>query len=237
MKLPWIEPGDPLPAPSSALHEPNGLLAAGHDLSAERLAEAYRQGVFPWFTEGQPVLWWSPSPRMVLFVDEFKLSRSLLKTLRRLDREQHWQLTLDRAFARVMGECGSPRDGQDGTWITASMRAAYLELHRIGLAHSVEVWDGDELIGGLYGVSIGRMFFGESMFTRRTDASKVALAALVQMLRDADFHVIDCQQNTAHLASLGAREIARDDFLNFVSRLTAKPAPDWSGLRLSLPLA
>jgi leucyl/phenylalanyl-tRNA--protein transferase len=237
VNLPWIEPGQPLPPPSSALKEPNGLLAAGRDLGPERLAEAYRHGIFPWFSEGQPVLWWSPSPRMVLFVDEFKLSRSLAKTIRRVAREQRWQVTLDQAFARVMAGCASPRDEQDGTWITASMQGAYLQLHHAGLAHSVEVWENDALIGGLYGVSIGRMFFGESMFARRTDASKIALAALVHTLREADFRVIDCQQNTAHLASLGAREIAREEFLNFVSRLTARPAPDWSGLRLSLPLA
>lgn len=237
MTIPWIQPGEPLPDPERALREPNGLLAAGRDLGVARLTEAYRRGIFPWYSEGQPVLWWSPAPRMVLFVDEFVVSRSLRKTLRRLAREGRWRVTLDRAFERVMGECAGPRPGQDGTWITARMREAYAAMHRAGLAHSVEVWEGDALVGGLYGVSIGRMFFGESMFARRTDASKVALAALVRLLQRAGFRVIDCQQDTAHLASLGAREIDRKQFLQIVSLMTSMPAPDWPGLTVSLPEA
>jgi leucyl/phenylalanyl-tRNA--protein transferase len=217
------------------MREPNGLLAAGRDLSAGRLLEAYAQGIFPWFSDGQPVLWWSPDPRMVLFIDEFKISRSLAKTLRRLRAEGRWRVTKDAAFERVMRECAAPRPDQDGTWITDGIVAAYCALHALGLAHSVEVWSDDALIGGLYGVGIGRMFYGESMFARATDASKVALSALVSMLREADFRVIDCQQNTRHLASLGAREIGRSAFLRLVSTLTALPAPDWRGLSIEIP--
>jgi len=235
MALSWVEPDQPLPSPIHALRDPNGLLAAGRDLGAERLQEAYRKGIFPWYSRGQPVLWWSPDPRMVLFLDEFKVSRSLTKTLRRLRREAVWTVRLDTAFAAVMRECAAPRPDQDGTWITREILAAYTELHRRGLAHSVEVWRDDALVGGLYGVSLGRMFYGESMFARVPDASKVALAALVSLLRDAGFRVIDCQQNTRHLASLGAREIDRDQFLQSVSQLTAQPAPDWRSLRIEIP--
>jgi leucyl/phenylalanyl-tRNA--protein transferase len=235
MALAWVEPGQPLPAPSLALTEPNGLLAAGRDLSAKRLLEAYRNGIFPWYSRGQPVLWWSPDPRMVLFLEEFRVTRSFAKTLRRLRREGRWRLTLDAAFARVMRECAAPRPDQDGTWITRAIREAYGELHARGCAHSVEVWEGEALVGGLYGVSIGRMFYGESMFARAADASKVALAALVATLREAGFRVIDCQQNTPHLASLGAREIDRSVFLQLVSELTEQPAPDWTAFRIGIP--
>ncbi len=234
----WIQPGEPLPPASLALTEPNGLLAAGRDLSAERLLEAYSGGIFPWYSEGQPVLWWSPDPRMVLSLDRFKVSRSLTKTLRRLHRQECWTITLDRAFAQVMQACAAPRDNvSPGTWITPAIRSAYGELHRRGMAHSVEVWENDALIGGLYGVSIGRMFFGESMFARRTDASKTALAALVQTLRRLEFRVIDCQQNTGHLASLGAHEISRENFLEEVSALIRLPAPDWSSVEMEIPQA
>ena len=235
MTIPWVRPGDPLPDPACAMREPNGLLAAGRDLDAARLRDAYRRGIFPWYSQGQPVLWWSPDPRMVLFLDEFAVSRSLAKTIRRLARDGSWRLGMDQAFERVMLECAASRPGQDGTWITADIRRAYLELHREGFAHSVEVWSGDALIGGLYGVSIGRMFFGESMFARRTDASKIALAALVHTLLGAGFRVIDCQQNTAHLASLGAREIPREEFLQIVSVMTSMTAPDWGSLKIALP--
>jgi leucyl/phenylalanyl-tRNA---protein transferase len=235
--LRWIARNEPLPPASEALTEPNGLLAAGSDISAERLLEAYRKGIFPWYTAGQPVLWWSPDPRMVLHVDEFKQSRSLSKTLRRLHREQSWRLTLDTSFARVMRECAAPRPGQDGTWITGDVIAAYSALHDRGLAHSVEVWQDDALIGGLYGVSLGRMFYGESMFARVTDASKVALAAWVNTLRGLGFRVIDCQQNTDHLASMGAREIDRESFLKYVVELSSQQAPAWSGVQIGLPEA
>lgn len=230
--LPWVAPGQPLPPPAQAMREPNGLLAAGADLSGDRLLEAYTQGIFPWYSDGQPVLWWSPDPRMVLHLDEFKLSRSLTKTLRRLRRERSRTLTMDRAFTAVMRACAEPRPDQDGTWITDEIIAAYADLHRRGLAHSVELWDGERLVGGLYGVAIGRMFYGESMFARETDASKVALASWVQVLRGLDFRVIDCQQNTGHLASLGARELPRPDFLELVHALTRLPAPDWSAVRI-----
>jgi leucyl/phenylalanyl-tRNA--protein transferase len=233
--LTWVEPGRPLPPASRALAEPNGLLCAGRDLSAVRLLEAYRGGIFPWYTTGQPVLWWSPDPRMVLFLDEFKLSRSLAKTLRRARREGRWEVAMDRDFAAVMKACAAPRPDQDGTWITPQVIAAYVGLHRMGHAHSIEVREDGELVGGLYGVSIGRMFFGESMFARRPDASKCALSALVALLLDHEFTVIDCQQATSHLASLGGREIPRDVFLTRVAELTALPAPAWSAMSLSFP--
>ena len=234
--LTWIEPGQRLPHASHALKDPNGLLAAGRDLSPGRLLEAYRGGIFPWYSAGQPVLWWSPDPRMVLFVDEFEPPRSLVKTLRRLRRERLWTVWLDRDFEAVMRACAQPRPDQDGTWITPQIVSAYVGLHRAGHAHSVEVRDEDDtLIGGLYGVSIGRMFYGESMFTRRTDASKCALATLVALLREQEFSVIDCQQATSHLASLGGREIPRDTFLDRIEHLCAQSPPDWSSLKVDFP--
>jgi leucyl/phenylalanyl-tRNA--protein transferase len=234
--LTWVEPGQPLPPPESASDEPNGLLAAGRDLSARRLLEAYGQGIFPWYSEGQPVLWWSPDPRMVVFVDEFEPSRSLRKTLRRVDLTGSWRVTLDQAFVQVMTACAAPRPDQDGTWITRDIVKAYHALHQAGHAHSVEVWTGERLIGGLYGVSIGRMFFGESMFARVSDASKCAYAALVGMLRRLGFCMIDCQQSTGHLASLGAREIPRDEFLARVRRLCEMPGPQWQQVTIDWPV-
>jgi leucyl/phenylalanyl-tRNA---protein transferase len=233
--LTWIEPHQRLPSPRRALREPNGLLAAGRDLSPARLLEAYRKGIFPWYGDGQPVLWWSPDPRMVLFPEEFAPRRSLVKTLRRLRRDGTWRLSLDEAFADVMRACAEPRPGQDGTWITDDIRAAYVGLHGIGHAHSVEVWEGEALIGGLYGVAIGRMFYGESMFARRTDASKCAFSALVALLREQGFSMIDCQQATSHLASLGARQIARSEFLERVTQATKLPEADWQGLSIDFP--
>lgn len=235
MTLAWIEPHQPLPAAEHALSSPEGLVAAGRDLSARRLLEAYSNGLFPWYSAGQPVLWWSPDPRMVLFSQEFQPTRSLVKTLRRVKREGRWQVTLDLDFDRVMQECAAPRPDQEGTWITPEIRQAYGELHRRGLAHSIEIREDGALIGGLYGVSLGRMFFGESMFTRRTDASKCALAVLVQTLRTLEMPVIDCQQVTTHLASLGGRPIARRDFLDHVRTLVHQPAPDWTPLTLDFP--
>ncbi len=221
--LPWLHPSTPFPPLARALTEPNGLLAAGGDLSLPRLLEAYRLGIFPWFNPGEPVLWWSPDPRMVLFPDEFKLSRSLKKRLARAD----YDVRVDTAFTRVMRACAEPRDAGGGTWIGEPMIAAYGALHEAGYAHSFETWmrdeDGEHLVGGLYGVAIGRAFFGESMFSRKTDASKVALAHLVAHLERHAFGVIDCQMNTAHLASLGAREIARDAFSALLARLTVLP--------------
>jgi len=236
-RLAWVGPGDPLPDPSRAWREPNGLLAAGADLSAQRLLAAYRRGIFPWYSDGQPVMWWSPDPRMVLYLDEFKPSRSLAKVVRRARRAAHWRVTLDTCFERVLQACAMPRAGQDGTWITADIAAAYGALHRQGAAHSVELWQDGQLAGGLYGVSIGRMFFGESMFAHVSDASKVALWSLVELLREHEFSVLDCQQNTAHLASLGAREISRVSFLQQVAELAVQPGPHWRELDIELPHA
>lgn len=235
--LPWIAPDEPLPPAEFALREPNGLLAAGADLSADRLLEAYRQGVFPWYSDGQPVLWWSPDPRMVLPLRDFRISRSLVKVIRRVRRESRWRIDLNLDFAAVVRECAAPREPSGaGTWITADIAGAYSELHQRGYAHSVEVRDQDgALAGGLYGVSIGRMFFGESMFARAADASKIALFALVELLLAHGFRVIDCQQNTRHLASLGAIEIPRVAFLSEVADLVRQPPPDWSALRISFP--
>jgi leucyl/phenylalanyl-tRNA--protein transferase len=211
--IPWITAGSTFPPVESALAEPNGLLAAGDDLSAERLLDAYARGIFPWYSEGQPVLWWSPDPRMVLEVDAFRLPRSLAKVV----RNGGFEIRVDTAFGEVMKGCAkAPRPGQDGTWITPAAIAAYSGLHDRGNAHSIEAWRAGRLVGGLYGVSIGRMFFGESMFALERDASKVALVHLVAILRAKGFPIIDCQQETAHLASFGARPMHR---LQFVERL------------------
>ncbi len=233
--LRWIEPEQPLPDPRLAMRDPDGLLAAGRDLGPRRLLEAYRKGVFPWYSQGQPVLWWSPDPRMVLYLDDFRITRSLTKSLRRVRREARWTVSLDADFEAVMRACAEPRADQDGTWITDDIVAAYCALQRQGDAHSVEVREDGVLVGGLYGVSIGRMFYGESMFARRTDASKLALCALVSALRAGGFRVIDCQQNTGHLASLGATQIPRERFLRLVSELTSLPAPDWKALAIGWP--
>jgi leucyl/phenylalanyl-tRNA--protein transferase len=211
--IPWLEHDDPFPPLESALQHPNGLLAAGADLSPERLLAAYRQGIFPWYAEGEPVLWWSPDPRMVLIPSELKVSRSLARTLRKRAYEIRW----DSAFDAVMQGCASrgaddAGAGETGTWITADMRAAYQRLHRLGYAHSVETWIDGELAGGLYGVAIGRMFYGESMYTRVRDASKIALVHLVRRLERQGCGMIDCQMHTTHLASFGARAIPRSEF-------------------------
>lgn len=217
--IPWLDPQDPFPPVSSALTEPNGLLAAGADLSVERLVAAYRNGIFPWYGEDQPLLWWSPDPRMVLFPAEFRVARSLRKRLLRRD----YELRADTAFEAVMRACAEPRADQSGTWITEEMVAAYGTLHRRGLAHSVETWMGGKLAGGLYGVALGRMFYGESMFTRASDASKIALAHLVRQLERRGCGMIDCQIKTAHLASFGAREIPRAEFMRKLQELVNYP--------------
>lgn len=219
--IPFLAPGDPFPPVERALREPNGLLAAGGDLSVDRLLHAYANGIFPWFGEDDPLLWWSPDPRMVIETGGVHVSRSLRKTI----RSGRFQVTADRAFAAVMSACAEARPGQDGTWITAGITAAYARLHTLGYAHSVEVWLEDALAGGLYGVAIGRMFFGESMFTRVTDASKVALVALARQLHRWDMPCIDCQVATSHLASLGAHEVPRRQFLSLVRRLVREPPP------------
>jgi len=221
LMIPWLELRDPFPPVEQALAEPNGLLAAGDDLSMPRLLDAYRRGIFPWFNEEDPVLWWSPDPRMVLFTDRVHVSRSLRKRL----RSGALRVTCDTAFGQVMSGCAAPRAGQDGTWITRGMVYAYEQLAAHGHAHSVEVWEGESLVGGLYGVGIGRMFFGESMFTRRSDASKVALVTLARQLGRWGFPLIDCQTSTAHLASLGACELTRAEFLGEVARLVGLEGP------------
>jgi leucyl/phenylalanyl-tRNA--protein transferase len=206
--IPWLRGNAPFPPVEKALKSPNGLLCAGGDLSPQRLMDAYSRGIFPWFSEGDPILWWSPDPRMVLFPDELRISRSLRKTVER----GVFETRVDSAFADVIAQCAAPRAGQSGTWIVPEMVAAYTALHELGFAHSVESWRDGELAGGLYGVSLGRAFFGESMFSREPDASKVALVKLVERLKGQDCELIDCQQATAHLASLGAREIRRKEF-------------------------
>ena len=196
-----------------ALREPDGLLALGGDLSPERLISAYRHGCFPWFQDGQPILWWSPDPRMVLLPAELHVSRSLRKTL----RQGRFAVSFDRDFPAVIRACAEPRTYADGTWITPAMQAAYLELHRRGLAHSVEVWQDDRLVGGLYGLSIGRLFFGESMFSLETDASKAALAVFSRQLCRWRFTLIDCQVPNDHLRRLGGFEMPRNTFLRWLS--------------------
>lgn len=217
--IPWLGPGDPFPPVELALRDPNGLLAAGADLSPPRLLEAYARGIFPWYSDGDPTLWWSPDPRMVLFLDELRVTRSLRRTI----LSGRFTVTLDAAFRAVMRGCAEPRPGQDGTWITDDVFDAYGALADLGYAHSAEAWAGDRLVGGLYGVALGRMFFGESMFARQSDASKVAFAHLVAQLRRWGFELIDCQMATAHLASLGAREIRRAQFTRYVTRLVRQP--------------
>ena len=229
----WIDDDEPLPPTGLALgpdSDAPGLLAAGGSLTPRRLEEAYRRGVFPWFSRGQPVLWWSPDPRMVLPVARFKVSKSLGKTLRRFVRNPACEVRFDSAFARVIEACAhTPRDGQCGTWIVPPMVAAYGAWHRRGRVHSVETWIDGRLAGGLYCVAIGRMVFGESMFAWVTDASKVALAALVAFCRARGVTLIDCQQNTAHLASFGAHEVSRDTFEQHLSRVSGEPdIADWT---------
>lgn len=203
-----LGPADPFPLLARALKNPNGLLAAGADLSPATLLRAYRAGIFPWFADGDPILWWSPDPRMVLFPAEIRVSRSLEKTLRNRD----YEIRVDSSFSEVIEACAAPRDGAGGTWITHAMREAYKQLHTLGHAHSVETWVDGELAGGLYGVAIGRMFYGESMFSKASDMSKLALVYLSRQLTRWEFGMIDCQMNTSHLASMGAREIPRAEF-------------------------
>ena len=231
MQIPWLAPGEPLPEAASAWgpDEPvPGLLAAGGELSVERLLEAYGSAIFPWFSDDQPILWWSPDPRMVLEVSRFRLHRSLRKTIDHFRRDAGCEVRFDHDFEAVIRACSAaPRAGQAGTWIVPDMIAAYVALHAAGHAHSVETWVDGKLAGGLYCVAIGQAVFGESMFTHRPDASKIALAALVGFCRKHGLPMIDCQQNTAHLASLGAAEMRRTDFVAHVARARARPAPAW----------
>ena len=206
--IPWLRPGDDFPPLARALREPNGLLAAGGDLSTKTLLNAYTRGIFPWFGDDDPILWWSPDPRMVLFPEELHVTRSMRKTL----RTASFEVTADRDFRQVIMQCRGPRRGVRDTWITPLMVEAYMDLHRAGYAHSIETWIDGQLAGGLYGVAIGHAFFGESMFTRVTDASKIALVTLTRQLLAWNYGIIDCQMRTEHLASFGAREIPREEF-------------------------
>ncbi len=231
MPIPWLEPDSPFPDPAQALTERDGapgLLAAGADLSPERLLLAYRSGIFPWFSEHQPILWWSTDPRMVLMTDAFRVSHSLKKLLKKVDRSMAeggpLQVRFDSAFRQVIEACADWRPGSGGTWISPQIIDGYCALHALGHAHSAELWIDGELAGGAYGVSIGRMFYGESMFARRTDASKVALAYLVHFLREHGVAMIDCQQETDHLASLGASPIPRERFLQLMQTALSQPA-------------
>lgn len=217
----WLSPDHPelFPDVERALRDPNGLLAAGGDLSQQRLLAAYRRGIFPWYSQGEPILWWSPDPRAVLHPSAIRISRSLRKTL----NKRAFDVTLDRAFAAVLRACAGPRHGASGTWITSELFEAFCQLHEAGHAHSVECWQDDQLVGGLYGLAIGKVFFGESMFSRVTDASKVALVHLAWQLQRWGFGVIDCQVSSAHLSSLGAVDIPRRDFVRLLSQWCVLP--------------
>ena len=228
--IPWLEKDTPFPDVSQALTEAEGapgLLAAGADLSPARLLNAYQNGIFPWFSEHQPVLWWSTDPRMVLHTAEFKISDSLRKTLKKVDQSMRtggrWQVRFDTAFESVIRACAAPRERASGTWISEEIVEGYCQLHTMGHAHSSELWLDNELVGGAYGICIGRMFYGESMFARVTDASKTALAYLVEFLRAQDVELIDCQQETNHLASLGGRAMPRTTFISHMKSAIAQP--------------
>jgi leucyl/phenylalanyl-tRNA--protein transferase len=219
--IPWLFDRPAFPPVERALREPEGLIAAGGELGPEWLLAAYRRGIFPWYSPGEPILWWSPDPRLVLFPGEIRITRSLRKTL----RQGRFEIRLDTAFAEVMAACAAPREPGGGTWITAEMQAAYLRMHELGYAHSVESWSDGRLVGGLYGMALGRAFFGESMFSRESDASKVALAHHARFLEMRDYAVIDCQMTTQHLLSMGAREVSRSDFSRGLATWTQEGPP------------
>jgi leucyl/phenylalanyl-tRNA--protein transferase len=229
--LPWLDLGACFPDPSRAWDhdsEAPGLLAAGGSLDASTLFDAYSQGIFPWFSDGQPILWWSPNPRMVLRPENFRLHHSLRKTIRRFGQSTTCEIRVDSAFASVIHACAcASRTGQSGTWIMPAMVQAYIDLHAAGYAHSIETWIDGNLVGGLYCVAIGNAIFGESMFAQTTDASKIALTALIALCREYKVEMIDCQQNTRHLASLGASEIPRAEFLTHVSQAATAPGLPW----------
>lgn len=231
----WVDPATPLPPARQA--STHGLLAAGADLSVQRLTEAYSKGIFPWFNEGDPVLWWSPDPRMVLACDELRISRTLAKLLRRIARTEGEdqapiRVTVDLAFNDVVRACAAPADKREVTWISRDIQEAYQSWHEAGHAHSVEVWRNGELAGGLYGVCLGQFFFGESMFSRVSDSSKIALVYLVRLLQRMQIRHIDCQQETRHLASMGARPVRREEFLAWLDAAMAFPTPQWSSGQL-----
>ena len=219
--IPWLGDKPAFPPLEQALAEPNGLLAAGGSLAPEWLLLAYRNGIFPWFSPGEPILWWSPDPRLVLLPERLHISRTLRRTLRR----QPFEVRLDTAFAAVMQACAAPRGPGLGTWITPEMRSAYQRMHELGHAHSVECWRDGRLVGGLYGMALGKVFFGESMFCRETDASKVALAHLARLLAERRYGMIDCQMTTSHLLSMGAEEISRADFCRALAHWTPLGPP------------
>lgn len=223
-RLVWLDANNlAFPDTSNALEDPNGLLAVGGDLSVERLLEAYRRGIFPWYSSAEPILWWCPDPRLVLYPGEVHLSHSL----RKLSRKKPFSIAVDTAFEKVLRGCAAPRKGEPGTWITPAMHQAYVQLHRLGIAHSVEAWHKGELVGGLYGVSLGRIFFGESMFSIMSGASKIAFAALCLQLQEWQFAAIDCQVRTEHLISLGAKEINRKHFENLLAKAIADPVSEY----------
>lgn len=219
--IPWLDAKPTFPPVDTALRDPNGLLAAGGDLSVDRLISGYKRGIFPWYSAGEPILWWSPDPRTILFPHDIRLSHSLRKTLRR----GGYQIRLDCAFAEVVRACSESRRPGGQTWITTEMQQAYIDLYRAGFAHSVETWMHDTLVGGLYGVAVGRVFYGESMFSRHNDASKIALAHLARYLEQRRFAVIDCQMTTQHLLSMGATEIPRAEFCAQLAKWTAEGPP------------
>lgn len=258
--IPWLTEDEPFPDVFSALTEVDGaagLLAAGADLSPQRLLMAYREGIFPWFSDGQPILWWNTDPRMVLFTADFRISKSLKKKLKIIDAKMrvasgddcggedgcsddasnnvsnNYRIHFDRAFETVMRACAAPRNGESGTWISEEIVAAYLRLHQMGYAHSAELWLDNKLIGGAYGVSIGKIFYGESMFARESDASKIALSYLVYFLKSHGVSMIDCQQQTSHLSSLGATSMPRDEFMARLRCAVDEPQiTDWQPLAL-----
>ena len=222
-----VDPSTPFPDPMEALVSPDGLLAWGGDLDPVRLTNAYHRGIFPWYSEGQPILWWSPALRCVLFPADIYLSRRL----HRLIRQQKYRVSADRAFEQVIQGCALPRAGQDLTWISPAMTEAYTRLHQMGIAHSIEIWAGDELVGGLYGLSIGRVFFGESMFSQVSDASKLAMAHLCRQLEGWEFAMLDCQVSNPHLVSMGAVEIPRKSFLSILAGNIGRSGPPVSYAR------
>jgi leucyl/phenylalanyl-tRNA--protein transferase len=230
IRLPLLDPDAPeqFPDPARALAEPNGLLAFGGDLSPGRLLAGYRRGIFPWFSEGEPILWWSPDPRCVFDTGTPRINRSLRRQL----AGKHWRLSVDRAFEQVIRACAAPRTRESGSWLVPAMIDAYVHLHRLGHAHSVEVWDDERLIGGIYGVAIGRLFCGESMFSAESGGSKLALVALARLLRELDFPLLDTQVSNPHTRSLGAIEMPRERFLREVARLSRQPGPTgpWADL-------
>lgn len=226
--IPWLADRPAFPPVEQALTEPNGLLAAGGRLTPEWLIAAYRHGIFPWYSQGEPILWWSPNPRLVLQPAAIRITRSLRKTL----RQRRFEVRFDTAFDAVVRECAAPREPGGGTWITAEIRAAYDRMHELGYAHSVECWQEGRLVGGLYGMAMGRAFFGESMFCRVSDASKVALAHLARFLERHNYAVIDCQMTTPHLLSMGAQEIGRSEFSTGLADWTREGLPPgkWSAI-------